>query len=101
MERVGLYIVVSINTVYSKFSSYTCKHSIILEYDLGNLKHLSFFLVGVPGSGNTIGAVHVAPQSMVPAFHVHSFVGVRTEKVSLRLDQVRRASSSSVRVEVV
>ena len=43
MERVGLYIVVSINTVYSKFSSYTCKHSIILEYDLGNLKHLSFF----------------------------------------------------------
>jgi hypothetical protein len=29
MERVGLYIVVSMNTVYSKFSSYTCKHSII------------------------------------------------------------------------
>ena len=87
MERVGLYIVVSMNTVYSKFSSYTCKHilsNIYIPIESSIIKCV--FLIRVPGGCNTISAIHVAPQSVVPAFHIHSFVRVRTEKVSLRLD---------------
>mmetsp|Transcript_8435 Transcript_8435/g.23794 ORF Transcript_8435/g.23794 Transcript_8435/m.23794 type:complete len:226 (-) Transcript_8435:446-1123(-) len=57
-------------------------------------------LVGVPGSGDGVARLRIAPDGVEPALLVDALVRVRPEEVPLRLHEVRRKALPAVRVEV-